>query len=127
MSIEVYELQKSKESWAFGKMEISGVDKCVRSFLQLGNLVTATCCTKLQMSALVSHLTNALNTPDLGANRHNHPPRKQNLILSKKHNPFIRIAGQKEEKVTNKGEQNENKTYVWLGRSAMVGAESHVI
>lgn len=72
----VYELQKSKESWAFGKMEISGVDKCVRSFLQLGNLVTATCCTKLQMSALVSHLTNALNTPDLGANRHNHPPRK---------------------------------------------------
>lgn len=52
---------------------------------------------------------------------------QQNLILSKKHNPFIRIAGQKEEKVTNKGEQNENKTYVWLGRSAMVGAESHVI
>lgn len=31
---QVYELQKSKKSWAFGKMEIPGVEKCVRSFLQ---------------------------------------------------------------------------------------------
>lgn len=31
---QVYELQKSKKSRAFGKMEISRVEKCVRSFLQ---------------------------------------------------------------------------------------------
>lgn len=31
---QVYELQKSKKSWAFGKIEIPGVEKCVRLSLQ---------------------------------------------------------------------------------------------
>ena len=30
---QVCELQKRKKSWAFGKMQIPGEEKCVRSFL----------------------------------------------------------------------------------------------
>lgn len=41
---------------------------------------------------------------------------QQNLILSKKLNPLIRDAGPMEEQVKNKGERNENKNYVWLGK-----------